>query len=133
MKTLLPVSFPGYVPFRSDVRRSAERGGTTVFVKHHLVKYVSPLDTKHRNHKTKATDYGNWPLQKAVKRLEKKKKKIREKKRKLLLLINIKTRLKSRNVSRMDVLIRELIPNYDHFEILPLVRGSLIPEDTWGK
>ena len=44
VKTSLPVSFPGYVSFKSEVRGSAERGGTVILVKDYLSKYVTDLD-----------------------------------------------------------------------------------------
>lgn len=45
VKTSLPVSLPGYLAFRSNVNRSAERGGTTVLVKNYLANYVVSVQT----------------------------------------------------------------------------------------
>ena len=45
VKTLLAVSFPGYVSFKSTVRGSLQRGGTVLLVKNHLAKLISSVDT----------------------------------------------------------------------------------------
>ncbi len=45
VKTSLSVSFPGYVTYKSDVKVSAERGGTALLVKDYISKYVTSVDT----------------------------------------------------------------------------------------
>ena len=45
VKTSLAVSFPGYVTYKSDVKVSAERGGTALLVKDYISKYVTSVDT----------------------------------------------------------------------------------------
>ena len=45
VKTPLPVSLPGYVTFASNARGSPERGGTVLFIKNHLSKCITNVDT----------------------------------------------------------------------------------------
>ena len=45
VKTGLPVSFPGYVSYKSVVRGSSERGGTVVLIKNYLYNSIMYVDT----------------------------------------------------------------------------------------
>ena len=45
VKTPLSISLPGYVTYRSAVRGSSERGGTVLFIKNHVSKLISSVDT----------------------------------------------------------------------------------------
>lgn len=45
VKTQMPVLFPGYVSYKSDVRGSKERGGTVVLIKNYLFKDIASVDT----------------------------------------------------------------------------------------
>ena len=45
MKTPSSISLPGYVTYRSAVRRSSEIGGMVLFIKNHVSKLISSVDT----------------------------------------------------------------------------------------
>ncbi len=44
VKTSLPVTFPGYVTYRSKMVGSVNRGGTVLLVKNYMEKYIESLD-----------------------------------------------------------------------------------------
>ena len=45
VKTPLSLTFPGFVSFRSFDKTNAHRGGTCVFIKDYLSKYISDVGT----------------------------------------------------------------------------------------
>ena len=45
VKTLLSISLPRYVTYRSAVRGSSERSGTVLFIKNHVSKLILSVDT----------------------------------------------------------------------------------------